>query len=412
MNREPDDTFLLLQSRQAEAARVQLHDAVRICEVGHPYSGYTGQVVRVDAGNNLYEVMLDKQQKVVYIVVRSDAANRMFFPSLQKIEQAPKARIAYLKPPAFPVEVSPPEYSKKRTIAAWRIQMAWRRHLAHLRVTGRRFDVWKKEIDRHKYGLQLMAELNATSAANVDALQALKFQRDILLNDYLRHPPRPPRFNELFERVLKPEEAIIAEDYEDQFKRRADFILKSDLAQITNYFSIGTERLTMFRRMAVVFWKDKGLVMRPGHVGGMGFLGMKGLINMKKRNPIVSGTERFCFPQLVGSKHVRYDKLVLYQGEWGGLPFITPFKPHGEGLVIFMNAWKLSKSKVLYLTISKCYLLPVAPSHGVFCAAYCGGQIRRTETKYKSVSPEFHENFEIGILLSLFPFLCSLMSGY
>lgn len=97
-----------------------------------------------------------------------------------------------------------------------------------------------------------------------------------------------------------------------------------------------------------------------------------------------------------GSPHIRYDKVALYQGEWGGVPLLTPFKPHGEGLIIFMSTWRFGKEKVLYFTIVKCSELHQNPL-GVYCLASCGGHKRRTLLKRDTLDPEFHESYEIDV---------------
>jgi hypothetical protein len=257
--------------------------------------------------------------------------------------------------------------------------------------------MWKREIARQRYGLHLLAELNATSAESVDFLHKRKFTRFRLPGDYIRHPLRPPHLREELKQVLTSEVAVMRAEFEQQARKRNEFMLRADLAQMSNYFDIGRERLTFFRKMSVVFWRDQGLVMRPGTTGG--YIGRKGLSELKKRAPTVSGTEQFSFPQFKGSYHIRYDKLVLYQGEWGGQPFITPLKPHGEGLVVFMSGWRFCREKVLYLTVLRC--ADLASRGDTYCQLHCGSTQRCTQDKSLTHCPEFYESFEIGMAIIL-----------
>jgi hypothetical protein len=147
-----------------------------------------------------------------------------------------------------------------------------------------------------------MADLNATSITNTDMLIAWRFCRDILRVDYIRHPLHPPRLKKAFDQALNSEEFILRADFARQIEKRNDFMLKADLAQMENYFGIGRERLTFFRRMALVFFKDQGLVVRPG-ANLNALVGRRGLFNMKRRLPIATGTERHSFSQVLMLHH-------------------------------------------------------------------------------------------------------------
>jgi len=66
-------------------------------------------------------------------------------------------------------------------------------------------------------------------------------------------------------------------------------------------------------------------------------VGARGLrsLSTAKRVPTVSGVDLFCFRQFEGSPHVCYFKTNVYQGEWTGIPLITPLTPHGQGEVYY-----------------------------------------------------------------------------
>jgi hypothetical protein len=103
---------------------IGLHDAVLIVEPGHLYHGSTGLIVRADLNRNLYEIMLDKEQVVVYVVASMSGAGalaHMLSPALHRIETSPAAVIAR-RDRAIPIALATEEYSKRRSLAAFKIQ--------------------------------------------------------------------------------------------------------------------------------------------------------------------------------------------------------------------------------------------------------------------------------------------------
>lgn len=123
--RKPDADFLAFIKRDEELLsqlEIRLHDAVRICELGHEYMGYTGLVVRIDHMHNFAEVLLDKQQVLTYVVMAniSVTGNHSHDP-IVKIETVPAVHI-HVKEKAFPIDVAVLNYSKRRTAAACTIQ--------------------------------------------------------------------------------------------------------------------------------------------------------------------------------------------------------------------------------------------------------------------------------------------------
>jgi hypothetical protein len=103
---------------------ILLHDAVRITDPDHAYAGYTGQVVRADRGNNMYEVMLDRQHKVVYVHVDCSAlgqAAQRLRPALHRIEVTPRIHSSYIGR-VYPIALPTKDYSKHRITAAYTIQ--------------------------------------------------------------------------------------------------------------------------------------------------------------------------------------------------------------------------------------------------------------------------------------------------
>lgn len=143
-----------------------------------------------------------------------------------------------------------------------------------------------------------MAELNVTSANNVDRWVLHRVCRKELHNDYLRHPLHPPHFREMLNSIVFTENAAVRRDFQLQEARRNDFMLKADLADMDNYFGIGRDRLSFFRKMALVLFKDEGLVIRPGLKINRYYAGKLGILNMRRRPPIAAGTQLFSFQQV------------------------------------------------------------------------------------------------------------------
>lgn len=101
---------------------IKLHDAVRIIASDHKYIGYTGLVVRVDEEYSLYEILLDKQRRVVYVTSEMAALGlQMHEPALHRVERFP-AIIKKTSGRPFPIEVPSVSYSKTKTQAAIKIQ--------------------------------------------------------------------------------------------------------------------------------------------------------------------------------------------------------------------------------------------------------------------------------------------------
>ena len=92
------------------------------------------------------------------------------------------------------------------------------------------------------------------------------------------------------------------------------------------------------------------------------------------------------------------------QGEWSGVPFFTELKPHGQGMIIFLEGWGYAaESKVLYLEIVSCRYLNVMDfdtnASDPYCDIFCNGKNVQTSVKYANLNPNFHEHFELGPLL-------------
>lgn len=98
--------------------------------------------------------------------------------------------------------------------------------------------------------------------------------------------------------------------------------------------------------------------------------------------------------------HLCVTNCVATVGEWSGVPLFTPLRPHGEGVITFLDGWGFSREdKVLYVTIVRCrYLNPMdLTSSDPFCEINCNGVKLQTTVKWKNLNPEFHESFEIDV---------------
>lgn len=105
---------------------------------------------------------------------------------------------------------------------------------------------------------------------------------------------------------------------------------------------------------------------------------------LSKQESYVIGCENYRFTQFTSSPHVRYQKLMMYQGEWTGIPLVTELKPHGEGLISFLDGWGFAKEdKVLNLEILECRHLNVMDtlSSDPYCDISCNGRNLQTSIK-------------------------------
>lgn len=92
--------------------------------------------------------------------------------------------------------------------------------------------------------------------------------------------------------------------------------------------------------------------------------------------------------------------MSIYQGEWSGIPLFTPLRPHGNGLIMFLDGWGYAREdKVLYLTIIRCRYLNAMDltSSDPYCEINCNGLTLQSSVKWVNLNPEFHESFEIDV---------------
>jgi hypothetical protein len=91
----------------------------------------------------------------------------------------------------------------------------------------------------------------------------------------------------------------------------------------------------------------------------------------------------------------------MFQGEWFGIPLVTPLKPHGPGLIVFLDGWGFAQEdKVLYLTIIKCRYLNAMDFDGnsdPYCVINCNGHSLQTSVKWNNLNPDYYESFEIDV---------------
>lgn len=74
------------------------------------------------------------------------------------------------------------------------------------------------------------------------------------------------------------------------------------------YFATGYERMTMNRKL-LMFLRGSFGVLSKGSSNIRGIFGSKGAKVLSKQAPLVTGLDKYCFEQFIGSPHVRYPKV-------------------------------------------------------------------------------------------------------
>jgi hypothetical protein len=147
-----------------------------------------------------------------------------------------------------------------------------------------------------------------------------------------------------------------------------------------SYFLTGFEPWSLARRMAalvrIIFGLSPIQQMEKPVKQLKDLSGTQGVRYLAQKKSMVAGLDMYAFSEFKKSSHVRYPLISLYQGEWSGIPLFTPLIPHGEGMVIFFDAWGFSKEvKMLKLKIIKCAFLEAVNfdrvSSDPFVEIYC-----------------------------------------
>ncbi len=386
--------------------KYKLHDAVRIIEPGHAYYGLTGVIVRIDetlVGYPLYEIRLDRyfgRQTFLRMTTDPLLTYEQIQP-LTKIQTDPiiSGLHEHQYPAKFGLDATNEFYSKKNVYAAWTIQRAFRMHRSRRIVARVRYEHWRKNINRHHSLLLHLSESNAltTEGYRIAGILQTQSRKPIKFNELkqklypLRYTSNVRKLNEL---------NVINKEMDMRFRDRMTFLQKSTiLGNAKENFSLGFRKMTTLTKFQSLVRVTFGLI-RKGGSSLRDLFGARSLKYLANQKSMVIGLDKYTFSQFHNSRHVRYHKASVYQGEWSGIPLFTPLRPHGEGMIFFLDGWGFAREdKVLYLTIVRCKYLNAVEltSSDPYCDIYCNGHNLQTAVKWRELNPEYHESFEIDV---------------
>eukprot|EP01039_Chlorochromonas_danica_P001031 gene1031-1118_t len=413
----------LLTEHPSHRFKLTKGQAVKIVEFGHKYEGYTGVISRIDdgvPGNPLYEVVLDRFYGAqTYVRMTTDPLkiyeinyqplvaidSRPILSSIQDPRHHGSKAGGVVSHQVFGLHPEDSFYSRKNVIAAWKIQCAYRIHRARSIVARKRYEHWKQNIMRQRLFLHHFSQSNSLNMHGYivgKSLLSILPKKLIFFNE-IRHKLLPQRFLAVATKLQ--EKNVIRRELDGRIRDRQKFMQKAVLTQSKEVFLTGHEKFTrgkhfrhfMGRVYGMFYLSPRGL----GEVGGGGARGVRYLTGRGKQS-LIAGMDQFTFQQFENSPHVRYYKTQLYQGEWTGLPLITPLRPHGEGTVVFLDGWGFAKEdKVVYLTVLACRHLNamdvITGASDPYCEIRCNGHTVQTTVKYASLNPSYHEQFEIDV---------------
>ena len=383
--------------------KLKVQDAVRIIEEGHAYFGHTGVITRIDetlVGMPLYEVKLDKFNRLTFVRMTTDPLGIYTEKQpLAKIQKLPSLEEYRLPEWMFGTDAANEFYCEKNVLAAWTIQQVFRAYRSRKIVARRRYELWMRASARQWALSNHMADTNTLSVQGINVAHFLRLRPPKPVHfQEVRHPVQPGR---LASHVTKPiEKKVINKEFEMKYRDRLKFLQKSALIRGKQYFALGYEKMTGRRELGLFFRRALGLSKRANAPAVKDLTSAKGARFLAQQQSMVTGLDRYCFDQFQGSPHVRYFKTSMYQGEWSGIPLFTPLKPHGEGMIIFMDGWGFAREdKVLYLTIVRCRYLNAMDlsTSDPYCEIICNGMSLQTSVKWANLNPEFHESFEIDV---------------
>lgn len=332
-------------------------DTVKIVEAGHKYEGYTGVIVRIDdtlMGTPMYEIQLDHFSRQTFVQMTTDPlVTYLKHQPLTKINPVPDIKKAPCPTPIFGLQSADKFYSKKNILAAWKIQRAYRTSRAKMIVGRKRYEHWKQCIARQQSLVNHLSEANCLSSQGYSAagFLGLKSYRPIRF-DEIRHDIIPGRFSSVLKR---PDESkVIKNELNMKQDDRLLFLQKMALINKKGFFSTGYEPMTLSKKLSALLQMSYGVFYR-GPTRLKDLVGSRGMRLISRKESVLRGLDHFDFKQFIGSSHVRYSKVYLYHGEWSGIPLFSQLRPHGEGMILFLDGWGfVREEKVLYLEILKC----------------------------------------------------------
>jgi hypothetical protein len=371
----------------------RIHDAVKVIDPGHQFVGSTGSVVRIDAsipGQPLYDIKLDAMNSgVTYVMMTTDALMSFLHPQpLSKIKETPS--IHHLGPlrrmEIYGLYPDDPFHDGNNIDAAWVIQRAWRVHRSHHITARKRFEAWVRIYDAQATYLRTLSGSNCLNVHGhlFSGWLSLKPGRRIYF-DEIRHVITPST-GSLKNANEKVELRAILVEVDEKMKERQLILAKAHLLSSKELFASGHSRLTLYRRF-ILFAKLK--------LGGG-----EPKANNKYSKLGIFGMDKYFFAQFASSPHVRYHRMSIYQGKWKGIPLVTRTRPHGEGIICFLDGWGYAKEdKTLFVEILRCRYLNAADltTSDPYCEILCNGRRLQTTVKWANLNPIYNEKFEIDV---------------
>lgn len=398
LERDADKKKLLAD----DGVGLEVRDACRIIQDGHPYKGQTGVIARMDSsmpGIPLYEIKLDSFDRQTFVHMTSDPLATYMLPQpLNEIENVPKIDGFVQNFVLYGVNEGDPMFSRRNITNAWVIQRAYRMHRSRRIVARRRFELWLQSCDRQWAFFNHLADTNTLTMQSNFFLSALGVKPvKPVFYDEVRHPLLSGRYESSVKK--KDEKKAIKGEFEAKYKQRLLFLQKASITRGKEYFSTGYDRLTGQRKFFMFLQKACGF-SSSGTVALKDLSGPPGAKFVSQNSSMVTGTAQYNFAQFKDSPHVRYFKTFMYQGNWSGIPMFTPLRPHGEGLLVFFDGWGFAREdRVLYLEIIACRHLNPADldTSDPFCDINCNGTNLQTSVKWMNLNPIYHEKFEIDV---------------
>ena len=313
--------------------------------------------------------------------------------------------------------------------AACTLQRAYRIFRSK-KLTGRlRFELWEKTKAQHAALLAHLTDSNTLSLQGRQLVRRFGLEPSkAIAVDAVDHPLVSDRLWALA--AVGFEQAAIRREYDQHVRhrlraryeelKRENEIRRGSVLPIystttttippllTSMFTNGLQPLILTRK----FKMGLRMVCGLGSDGSSGIFGRllrlkdlrgaRGAKFLARNGTLVQGMDLFNFEEFIHSKHLRYAKASVYQGQWSGIPLFSPLKPHGEGLVIFLDGWGYSReTKMIKLKIYRCAFLPAvsvdASTSDPYCLITCNNKLFRTTTKWGTLHPEYNESFEIDI---------------
>ena len=379
---------------------INLYDAIKIIDYSHPYCGFTGIVMSIDStvpGLPLHEIKLDFNGKMTFCTMTADAIQFYTRPQpVGRIEKKPTL-VGFNQPfVIYGVNEEDPLFKSNNVDAAWVIQRAFRVYRSRKLVARKRYEVWVRSSAVQANLYKQLSETNTltTQGHNATKVMGMRPVKDVFF-DEVRHPVLPPRMINTVGKLAE-EKAILLEA-EEKIKARSFYLEKATVLAQQGVIYTGFERLTKYKKFKLLLKRLSGLFFKKD-VRLKDVSGPRGANKLAKST--VEGTSTYRSAQFLNSPHVRYSKQCIYQGEWSGIPMVTKLRPHGQGLLVFMDGWGYTEeNKTLYLSILRCRNLVIADvtTSDPYIDIFCNGLNVQTSVKWENLNPDYYESFEIDV---------------